>query len=260
MTKTVSLVFLALLPLLLSGHNQTSDMPQNPDEHVQRHARYLQFQRQVFHTHEDPDSGRVKSIEKVEEIQSQLHKLISAEISFALSMPHPSVGDVEKAINSVRGESRDLPFADLFQLNSVRTLAVAYVILRGVDAIPDTQPYLEFYDDMNGAWEMKAEAPTRSDFPGHTFFVSKMDSSVPGEAWFLAWGTTIGNPGTPMNVRLYAFNGNAVRTVWKRDDLTRGVATVSKDSVTLEYDQEYNSSDPNNRVHETLHVSPNGLQ
>lgn len=165
-----------------------------------------------------------------------------------------------KAIVAVQGQSADSPFADFFQLNGLPNLAVAYVILQGGEAIPDTQPYLEFFEKMNGSWGIKAEAPTQSDFRGHSFSVSKIDSGVPNEAWFLAWGTTIGNPGTPMNVRLYGFDGITVRTVWKRDDLTHGVATVGKDSVTLEYDREYQSSDPDNRVHEVLHVTPSGLE
>ena len=78
--------------------------------------------------------------------------------------------------------------------------------------------------------------------------------------WFLAWGMTIGNPGTPLDARLYSFDGYAVRTVWKREDLTRGRVTVSKGSVVLEYDREYQSADPYNRVREVLHVTPNGLE
>ena len=45
-----------------------------------------------------------------------------------------------------------------------------------------------------------------------------------------------------------------------RDDLTRGVVTVSSSSVVLEYDREYLRVIPTNRVHETLRVTANGLQ
>jgi hypothetical protein len=87
-----------------------------------------------------------------------------------------------------------------------------------------------------------------------------MQFSLASEAWFLAWGRTIGDTGARVKLRLYGFDGNTVRTIWKRDGLTNGDVTVTKDSVTLEYDREYHSSDPNNLVHETLHISPNGLQ
>jgi hypothetical protein len=230
-----------------------------------RRATYIQLNRQIFARHEDADSEKfhISKPDKVAEIRYQLHKLISDEISSVLNGPTPSADAVKTAITNIQGEMAlpvddmtNTPFAASFELNGIQSLAVAYAILEGGEAIPDTQAYLEFYDRSNGSWEMKAEAPTRSDFRGRTFFVSQMDSGIPGEAWFLAWGMRIGNPGTPVNVRLYGFDGNAVRTVWKRDGLTRGLITASKDSVTLEYDREYNPSGPTNRVHETLHVSP----
>jgi hypothetical protein len=235
----------------------------------QRHATYIQLNRHIFARHEDADSEKfhISQPGKVAEIRSQLHKLISDEIDSVLNGPAPSADNVKTAIANIQGEMAlpvddmtNTPFAARFALNGIQSLAVAYAILEGGEAIPDTQAYLELYDRSNGRWEMKAEAPTRSDFRGRTFFVSQMDSGIPGEAWFLAWGMRIGNPGTPINVRLYGFDGNAVRTVWKRDGLTRGLITASKDSVTLEYDREYNSNDPTDRVHETLHVSPNGLR
>ena len=153
-----------------------------------------------------------------------------------------------------------MPFAQFFQVSGAQSVAVGYVILQGVAAIPDTQPYLEFYDRANGSWESKGEAPTRSDFRGCTFVVSRMNSPLPAESWFLAWGTTIGDTGTRLKIRLYAFDGATVRTVWKRDGLIAGEIKVSADSINLEYNREYKSSDPDSIAHETLHVSANGLQ
>lgn len=95
----------------------------------------------------------------------------------------------------------------------MESLAVGYVLLQGGDFIPDTQPYLEFWDQTNDTWSMRAESPRRADFRGRDFFISQIDPGVPGEVWFLAWGMTIGNPGNPVDVRLYAFDGSAVRTV-----------------------------------------------
>jgi hypothetical protein len=260
MTKTAAFACFALLASVLTAVTQTGDTAQSANGTSQRHAKYAQLNRQIFHTHGDADSGRVLATEWAVEIHSQLHKLISDEIASALSAPTPSESDVINAIIAVQGESTDVPFAKFFELNGIKSLAVGYVILQGDDAIPDTRPYLEFYDRMNGSWEMKAEAPTRSDFRGCTFFVSQMHSPIPSESWFLVWGKTIGDTGSRLRIRLYAFDGNTVHAIWKRDDLTYGEITASPTSVDLEYDREYKSTDPNNRVHETLHVSPNGLQ
>jgi hypothetical protein len=251
---------------------QASDTSSASERHDQRRARYQQLNRQIFAQHGDLDSIKFHVVKpnEVLTIKSQLCDLISQEIAANLQSPNPSANDLNTAISSLQGDDSfsskwgtqgtDTPFASFFKLNGARSLAVAYVILQGGDAIPDTQPYLEFYDTMNGPWQKKAEAPTVTDFEGCTFSVAELASPLRGEAWFLAWGFPIGNPGTPVNVRLYAFDGANVRTVWKRDDLTRGTVTVSKDSVILEYDREYHSPDPNNRVREVLHVTPSGLQ
>lgn len=253
MTKLAVLTCLGLLPLAQPQIAQTGSDAAASDDRAQRNAVYLQLRRQIFHTYDDQESGRVQSLAKANEIRGHLHMLLSREILDVLSARVASASDVVAGITAVQGSIRDKPFADFFELKGIKSLAVGYVILQGNDAIPDTQPYLEVWDQTNGTWARKAEAPTRSDFQGHTFCVSPIDAGVGGEAWFLAWGMTIGNPGTPVNVRLYAFDGNTVRTVWKRDDLTRGHVTVSKASVVLQYDREYRSSDPNNRVQETLY-------
>jgi hypothetical protein len=233
---------------------------------------YLQLNRKIFARHEDQDSEKmhVSQDEKVSQIRAQLHDLTTQAVSVALQGATPSAKDVTGAVSSLHGEmsfasmtlsrQTNTPFADLFKLNGIESLAVGYVIMQGGEFLPDTQPYLEFWDKSNGVWTIRAEAPTRSDFRGHDFFISKLDSGTPGEVWFLAWGQIIGNTGAAVDVRLYAFDGAAVRTVWKRDYLSLGEVTVSNSSVILEYDRVYKSRDLNNRVRETLHVTPNGLQ
>ena len=261
MTRTW-IPYLLLLVLPQVEVAQTNNGVQIANKRNQRHAAYVQLDRKIFAQHGDPESEKlhISEPDKVVEIRSQLHKLISDEINDTLNAPNPSEDKVVNAIVGIQGELTDKPFASFFKLNGMRSLAVSYVILQGGDAIASTQPYLEFYDFVNGAWQIKAEASTVSNFQGRTFCVSPLASGISGEAWFVAWGFTIGNPGTPVNVRLYGFDGNTVRTVWQRDDLTGGEVTVAKDSVTLEYDREYKSPDPNNHVQEVLHVTPNGLQ
>jgi hypothetical protein len=106
-----------------------------------------------------------------------------------------------------------------------------------------------------GKWQLKAT--TGSDFSGRTFFISHLNSGLTGESWYLASGSTIGNPGVPLSLRLYAFDGNEVRVAWKRDGLVGGEVHVSNRSiVTLDYFKEYHSTE---EVHEVLSVTPNGL-
>jgi hypothetical protein len=146
--------------------------------------------------------------------------MIAKEIDMALAAPNPSDGSIAGAISSLQGDlsmagwvpDMDIPYAKFFTLSSVQSLAVAYVTLQGGDAIPDTQAYLEFYDKPTGIWEKKASAPTISDFKRSSFAVAQIDSGVPGEAWFLAWGLMIGSSDGSRNVRLYAFDGSKVRT------------------------------------------------
>jgi hypothetical protein len=141
-------------------------------------------------------------------------------------------------------------------VNGIQTAAVAYVIMQGGDAIPDTQPYLVFYDNASGDWTKKATAPTLHDFEGCTFSVAQLNPGVPGEAWFLAWGQPFGSSHGTKHVRLYAFDGAAIRTIWQRNSLDGGKITTTPDTVTIDY---LDPKDPSIEKHEVFHVSPDGL-
>ena len=91
----------------------------------------------------------------------------------------------------------------------------------------------------------------------HTFFLSPIKAGVGGERWYVAGRFPIGNPATPLKVRLYGLSANGVRTIWQRDGLVRGELQINESGVTLNYFREYHSLE---EVHETLHVTPNGLQ
>jgi hypothetical protein len=191
--------------------------------------------------------------------------MVTKEIEIALSVPKPTAKDVTSAIARLQGDitltnwgpdAANVPFARFFSLNGVPTMAVAYAILQGGDAIPDTQAYLDFYDNASGVWTKKATASTLADFEGCTFSVAQLNAGLPGEVWFLAWGVPFGSSHAMAHVRLYAFDGFAVRTIWKRDDLAGGKITTTPDSVTLEY---IDFPDVAIEHHEVLQVTPNGL-
>jgi hypothetical protein len=265
MTKSMTFALLFTV-LSCTGRAQTSDSPEAPASPQERRQNYLQLNRQIYARHQDPSSGQLNaSEEKARSKRDQLHNMIAKEIDMALAAPNPSDGSIAGAISSLQGDlsmagwvpDMDIPYAKFFTLSSVQSLAVAYVTLQGGDAIPDTQAYLEFYDKPTGIWEKKASAPTISDFKRSSFAVAQIDSGVPGEAWFLAWGLMIGSSDGSRNVRLYAFDGSKVRTIWKRDWLPGATITTAADSITLEYQDRQS---PGGRAHEVLHVTSNGLQ
>ena len=126
-----------------------------------------------------------------------------------------------------------------------------------IPAIPDTHPYLEFYDNSSGTWQKKASASTLDEFRGYRFSVAQMKSPVLSEAWFLAWGSAIGNSQGSVYLHLYAFDGSTVRTVWSRGPVTAGQVKVAPGSVTLDYEDD---NTPTGMAHEVLQVTSNGLE
>ena len=172
MTKIALLSFFFLFAQAENIQSQNSTLI--AAEHNQRHASYAQLNRQIFGQHDDPASDKlhVSQWDRIAAIRSQLHQLISDEINDVLVTLNPTADDVKNAIVAVQGESTDKPFANFFELNGIKSLAVGYIILQGDDAIADTQPYLEFYSRTNGNWTVKAAASTLSDFRGRTFLIS----------------------------------------------------------------------------------------
>ena len=193
--------------------------------------------------------------------------MITHEIDLALNTPGASTSSITAAISKLQGDLSlpaydpnpqftNTPFANLFALNGIQNAAVAYVFMQGGDAIPDAQPHLLFYARENGAWVQKATAPTLADFEVCTFSVAPLTSGVPGEAWFLAWGQPFGSSHGTKHVRLYAFDGATVHTIWQRNSLDGGKITAAADTVTLDYLDEH---DPSIEKHEVYKVAPDGL-
>ena len=195
-------------------------------------------------------------------IEAKLRAAIHGAIGQALRAPNPTASGVTDAVREVQGEMTfgrndmtNLPFADFSRLNTHPTLTIAYMILEGGEGIPDSRPFIEFYSNENGAWNLKATID--SDFKSSTLFLSSIDAGLAGENWYLAWGKKIGDPASNLSMRIYGFDGNKVRTVWKRDDLAGAAIRHSSDSVTLDYRKGW---PPSEEVHEVLHVTPDGLQ
>jgi hypothetical protein len=261
-------ILLVVAGLPRSAGGQIRPVSQAPGAYEARRQEYSALSRRIFAGPEEPDWARraVNSVPaaQVDEITARLHDLVTVEVEDALAGPRRAPQDVERAIRYVIGETSltewsaqatNTPFAAFARIGGAQVLAAAFGILRGGGALPNTRPYLEFYAQENGVWRLAAEAPP--DFDRRTFFLSPVPAGLAEQAWFLAWGREFGDTGGRLRVRLYAFDGRGVRTIWQRDDLTWGSVTVSGRSVTLEYDREYHSAE---RTRETLYVEPDGLR
>ena len=265
MNRSIGFAFV-LISFCNQIFGQSSAATPSDSSAQKRHEAYREANRQVYARHEDPGSGNLNASEQnVRSIAKQLDSMIGKEIEMALSTPEPSPQRVISAIAALQGdisrstwgpEETNTPFVKLFSLNGIQTAAVAYVIMQGGDATPDTQPYLVFYDNASGDWSKKAAAPTLDDFEGCTFSVAQLNSSASGEGWFLAWGIPFGSSHGSVRVRLYSFDGFTVHTPWKRDNLDGGKITVVSDTVIIDY---LDSRDPSIQKHEVFHLSANGL-
>jgi len=267
MTRSVFFV----VSLMVAGHQifAQSNLAAPTDSDVQkRHTEYFQLNRQIYTRHEDPGSGQLSDA-KAAAASEKLHEMISSEIDRALADPKPSERRVGSAIAALQGdlslnefdtETANTPFVKFFSLNGIQSVAISYAIIQGGDAIPDTQTYLDFYDNASGVWRKKTTAPTVKDFEGCTYFVSQLRSGLPGEAWFFAWGVPIGSTRSAARARLYAFDGFTVRTIWKRDLLAYAKVKVTPDTVSLDYSVFDDMGRFIEDRDEAFHVTANGLE
>jgi hypothetical protein len=246
---------------------QTAESRLSREELLSMSVAYAKLNGQTFSLHGNPELGKtyLESQESVSVIRKDLLGLVRKAITKSLSAPGATESQIRGAISAVQGDFSfdawggsltNTPFARSFSLGGYSCFATAYAILEGGEGIPDSQSFLDFYVRKNDEW--KLQAVTGSDFRSSKFFVAEIPAGLAGESWFLAWGQHIGNTRGKLSIRLYAFDGDNVRTVWKRDDLAYGEIRISGTAVALDY-----WTDPNNyrtQTHEVLHVTPNGLQ
>ena len=254
---------------LLQATAQVGPASQAAVAHEQRQRSFRLLGQQIFAFPgaTNADRLRVNAVppDEVEATTTQLHQLIIHDIEDTLAEQEADAAKVSQNIRDILGDtsidqwdqnSSNTPYAGFLPMNGANIMMAAYGILRGGGALPDTRSYLEFYVPSGGTWRLRTAAGL-ADFDGRTFSVSPVEAGKFGQVWVLAWGRIYGNTGGNLLVRLYAFDGTEVRSIWQREDLTWGKVTVSGPSVTLEYDKDYHSAE---RVRETLHVAPEGLK
>ncbi len=220
---------------------------------------YVSLNRTIYDESGQP-RGRIAD-EQAAKVAKGSIEILHKGILLLLDSYNNDARAIRKGIDDIQGNSLvgddpaglgNVPFIDPFVTNGDDGAAVDY--LDG--NMPYLQPYLEFYTKSNGQWGLRASVG--EEYRTHTFYIAKLPSPLTGQAWYLAWGAVIGDTGARLDLRLYAFDGTSVRTVWKRDGMVRGEVHVSGGQITLEHERAYQSHDP--RVTETLYVTPNGLE
>jgi hypothetical protein len=127
-----------------------------------------------------------------------------------------------------------VPFTHFVTLRGIPIMTAAFPVLSGGTGIGDVSAHIQFYSKLGGSWNLIAE--TGKDFEDCVFYVAPLRSPVEGQAWYLAWGSVVGATHQRLKMRLYAFDGFSLRTVWSRDGLSGGQVKIENDgSVTLHY-------------------------
>ncbi len=172
---------------------QTTATAQEHGDVDSQRDNFLRMNRQIFARHEDPGSGNVHAPDQVKLIEARLRAGIQGSIAQALRAPNPIASGVADAIREIQGamtfgrnDMTNTPFAEFSRLGARQTLAVAYMILKGGEGIPDSQPFMEFYSNEAGTWSLKATVD--SDFKSSTLFLCRIDAGLSGENWYLVWG------------------------------------------------------------------------
>lgn len=134
-----------------------------------------------------------------------------------------------------RSDEPSLPFVHLATVSGISTMTAAFAVVSDGLGIGDVSAHIQFYSSLAEGWNLVAE--TGEEFEGCNFKVAPLRSPIEGQAWYLAWGSVIGATRQRTKLRLYAFDGFSLRTVWSRDGLSGGMVNLENDgSVTLTYE------------------------
>jgi hypothetical protein len=152
--------------------------------------------------------------------------------------------------------SDHLPYAQQTSIRGQEAVTVAFSIMQGASAIPEPEPFIQFYVSAHNVRYLAAEAPP--DFSGRGVQVQQLRSLVENQIWVLAWGQRYGDNRARVIARLYAFDGGSVRTLWGRDDLLGGSIGFRDQRITVTfYDPARRGLGPPER--EEYQITPHGV-
>lgn len=190
-----------------------------------------------------------------------LHNLVVDTVIEALheSPPPKRIDTVTASVRNLQGDAHKnftkLPYSASSSIKGRDVVTVVFQVLRGGMAIPTPEPFIQFYMPTGNSWYLAAEAP--QDLSGLGVEAQQLKSPAENEVWVLAWGRRYGDTGARRNVRLFAFDGASVRTLWQREGLLAGRIEVNENRITVTHrDPAYRER----RITEEYLVIPQGLQ
>jgi hypothetical protein len=163
----------------LYAQQQTEGAPADAESVRAKSIDYAALNRQVKQVHGDAASGLRYHPEPGDSITARLRGIVEGEVISHLDVSPNSEQAVRNAVTEIQAFRPDAdpttitnaPFVRVYDLTGARQAAVAYILDEGREFLPDVQPYLEFYDKLDGDWRLRATAPTMEEFRAGTFFV-----------------------------------------------------------------------------------------
>ena len=158
-----------------------------------------------------------------------------------LTRPQPATAiqsdAMQRRLREVLGEHRpnaeygDAPRAWVTESRYGKALIAVYNL---IGTAHDSEPEIRGYVvDLPGKFRLAAMAD--DDFASHTVHASQIQSGLPGECWILVWGPREGFNGTLIRTRVYAFDGNAFRTIWAPEDMQNAEIVTTPSGLSISH-------------------------
>jgi hypothetical protein len=192
-----------------------------------------------LHFNDDASAERYHKIRA--EITARVHSEIDEYISQAVA-PETSaktiVEDLAQILAVHPNEYSGPPFAAFGNAGSARSLVIAYMLVRGGDAVNDSAVTIRGYRAV--AERFKLIARTGQELDGYGLFTQELRSPVPPQQWVLAWGPLYGFNGNKVRMRVYALDGETFHTMWAPEDVLNAEITVTTNGFSVKHLDEEN--------------------
>jgi hypothetical protein len=175
--------------------------------------------------------GTFRPDEGAQRLQTKLRALLAAQVL------NPAYGD--------------LPLVQLADLPSGRILLVAYTIVRG--------PHHDLPVVRGYRWDadrFRLVGGAAEDFTEYNMFKAVLPSPIKSELWLLTWGQAHTFNGKKVRIRIYAFDGHVVTTIWNPEDVFNADVRVTANGFVVDHyllDQR-----PWREVHDEYVLTPAG--
>ncbi|MGH9386616.1 MAG: hypothetical protein ACRD2N_20280 [Vicinamibacterales bacterium] len=180
-------------------------------------ARITRLSSGLFFRGDEADAGR--RLAEMDWLTDRLQREVDRYIQTTFTVAHDPDG-IQRRLRTLLGahapnpEFGDLPFTRLAGLRFGSSLIVAYTLVRGPHHNLAT---IRGYRATREGFELVAT--TGDDFEGYGMFKAELQSPIDDEFWLMAWGQAHTFDGRRVRFRIYAFDGEAFKTMWSPEDL-----------------------------------------